>query len=52
MALFALFTLGYVVGVWTACVVFRQPQRAYEKAADSTPVIVRMSAFQAEVTRL
>jgi hypothetical protein len=27
---FALFTVGYILGVWTACVVFKQPQRAYE----------------------
>ena len=27
---FALFTVGYVLGVWTAGLVFRQPQRAYE----------------------
>lgn len=27
---FALFTAGYVLGVWTAGLVFKQPQRAYE----------------------
>ena len=27
----ALFTCGYIVGVWTAFVVLRQPQRAYEE---------------------
>ncbi len=27
---FALFTVGYVLGVWTAGLVFRQPQGAYE----------------------
>jgi hypothetical protein len=27
---FALFTLGYVLGVWTACLVFKSPQRHYE----------------------
>lgn len=41
---FALFTVGYVLGVWTACLVFRQPQRAYEDgvsaALSSTRVIV------------
>jgi len=41
---FALFTLGYILGVWTACLVFWQPQRAFEDgvpAADaSAPVIV------------
>jgi hypothetical protein len=30
---FALFTVGYILGVWTACAVFRQPQRAYENGA-------------------
>jgi hypothetical protein len=29
----ALFTLGYMVGVWTALLVVKQPQRAYEDAA-------------------
>jgi hypothetical protein len=56
MALFALFTLGYLVGVWTACIVFRQPQRAYEQAGSTTslgvPVIVRPTAFHTEVTGL
>jgi len=27
---FALFTSGYIIGVWTACLVLRQPQRLYE----------------------
>jgi hypothetical protein len=27
---FALFTAGYILGVWTACLVLRQPQRGYE----------------------
>jgi hypothetical protein len=27
---FALFTIGYVLGVWTACAVLRPPQRAHE----------------------
>jgi hypothetical protein len=30
---FALFTVGYILGVWTSCVVFRQPQRVYEEGA-------------------
>ena len=55
MALFALFTLGYIVGVWTACSVFRHPQSAYEQAVVSTtselPRIVS-GAFQTKVTRL
>jgi hypothetical protein len=29
---FALFTVGYVLGVWTAGLVFRQRQRAHEDA--------------------
>jgi hypothetical protein len=29
---FGLFTLGYVLGVWTACLVFKSPQRRYEDA--------------------
>jgi hypothetical protein len=29
---FALFSIGYLLGVWTAGLVFRQPQRAYEDA--------------------
>jgi hypothetical protein len=43
-AVFALFTAGYILGVWTACMVFRQPQRAYEDgvtgALSIAPVIV------------
>jgi hypothetical protein len=43
-AVFALFTLGYIVGVWTALLVTKQPQRAYEEAAGvsvfDVPVIV------------
>jgi hypothetical protein len=27
---FTLFTVGYILGVWTAGLVFRQPQDAYE----------------------
>jgi hypothetical protein len=30
---FALFTLGYILGVWTALLVTKQPQRAYEETA-------------------
>jgi hypothetical protein len=47
---FALFTVGYILGVWTACLVFRQPQRAYEDGAPfsslTTPVIVMEAAPQ------
>jgi hypothetical protein len=41
---FALFTLGYILGVWTALLVTKQPQRAYEDAAavsiSDVPLIV------------
>jgi len=32
---FVLFTAGYIIGVWTACVVLKQPQEAYE---DGLPI--------------
>jgi hypothetical protein len=34
-ALFALFVAGYLLGVWTACVVLRQGQGAYEEGSQS-----------------
>jgi hypothetical protein len=39
----ALFTLGYILGVWTACLVFKQPQVGYEeggtwRTAEAVPV--------------
>ena len=40
---FALFTVGYILGVWTALAVLRQPQGQYEDAVSvraTTPVIV------------
>jgi hypothetical protein len=40
---FALFAVGYILGVWTACLVFRQPQRAFEDgvpAALSSPGVI------------
>jgi hypothetical protein len=40
---FALFTAGYILGVWTACLVFKQPQRAYEEGESlslKTPQVV------------
>src|SRR5450759_1066490 len=33
---FALFTVGYILGVWMACLVFRQPQRPYEDGVPAT----------------
>jgi hypothetical protein len=35
---FALFTVGYMLGVWTSALVFRQRQPAYE---ESLPVKAR-----------
>ena len=32
----ALFTCGYIIGVWTACLVLKQPQRAYEDGAPAS----------------
>ena len=26
----AVFTSGYILGVWAACIVLKQPQKAYE----------------------
>jgi hypothetical protein len=37
-ALFALFVTGYLLGVWTACLVLRQGQSGYEEGSPSTPV--------------
>ena len=31
----AVFTSGYILGVWAACIVLRQPQKVYE---DGVPV--------------
>jgi hypothetical protein len=43
---FALFTAGYILGVWTACLVFKQPQQVYEDGlpmslATARPMVVR-----------
>ncbi|HXN78407.1 MAG TPA: hypothetical protein VN965_06505 [Candidatus Dormibacteraeota bacterium] len=44
----ALFTLGYILGVWTAFLVLKQPQRAYEDTVPAprsdVPVIVLRNA--------
>ncbi|MHB8613116.1 MAG: hypothetical protein ACYDAL_11910 [Candidatus Dormibacteraceae bacterium] len=41
---FALFAVGYILGVWTALMVLRQPQGAYEDAVPanrpSVPVVL------------
>jgi hypothetical protein len=38
---FALFTAGYILGVWTACLIFKQPQRAYEEGLPISHAIPR-----------
>ena len=35
-ALFALFVAGYLLGVWTACLVLRQGQSGYEDGSPGT----------------
>lgn len=44
--LVALFTSGYILGVWTACLVLKQPQRAYEDGA-----LVSLAAARATLGR-
>jgi hypothetical protein len=45
---FGLFTVGYILGVWTAFAVLKQPQRAYEDAvhvsSTDIPVILLRDA--------
>ena len=46
---FALVTLGYILGVWTALLVTRQPQSAYEDAttvcvSDAPMIVLRRGA--------
>lgn len=36
---FALFTAGYILGVWTACLVFKEPQGAFEDGLDRKSVV-------------
>ena len=42
----ALFTSGYILGVWTACLVLKQPQQAYEDGA-----LVSLAAARATLVR-
>jgi len=49
---FALFTLGYILGVWTALLVTKQPQRAYEDAvavsvSDAPMIVLHRAAASA-----
>ena len=52
---FALFAVGYILGVWTAFVVLRQPQGAYENALPSSrarPVVLVSEGDAHGATRL
>jgi hypothetical protein len=42
----ALFTSGYILGVWAACLVLKQPQHVYE---DGVPVPIAGRAMAARV---
>src|SRR5258708_39130263 len=44
---FALFTTGYIIGVWTAFLVLRQPQRAYEDGTPASPATAGAIAVRA-----
>jgi hypothetical protein len=52
---FALFTVGYILGVWTAFLVLRQSQGQYEDAVpvrvSTTPVIVLGGASRVPARR-
>ena len=52
---FALFAVGYIFGVWTAFMVLRQPQGAYEDAVSSirlsVPVVLVSEGEAHRVTR-
>jgi hypothetical protein len=37
---FAIFTIGYILGVWTACLVLRQPQREYEEGRHASAIVL------------
>lgn len=40
----AVLGVGYVLGVWTALAVLRQPQREYEDGLKTAPVMVKVRA--------
>jgi hypothetical protein len=42
----ALFTLGYILGVWTAFLVLKQPQTAYEDPVHAGPSSVLLRDVQ------
>jgi hypothetical protein len=43
----AIFTSGYILGVWAACLVLKQPQKSYEDGA-----VVRIGRTGPFVTRV
>jgi hypothetical protein len=43
----ALFTSGYILGVWTACLVLKQPQQAYEDGALVSLAVARATLVRA-----
>lgn len=47
----AVSSVGYFIGVWTACTVLRQPQRAYEDGVRAAPVSA-LVALQGNTSRL
>lgn len=44
---FAVFTSGYILGVWTACLVLRQPQRMYEDGVTASLATARAAGARA-----
>jgi hypothetical protein len=43
--MFALFIVGYLVGVWTACIVLRQSQKDYEEGSRRKPAVVPVPSW-------
>ena len=47
----ALFTSGYILGVWAACLVLKQPQHIYEDGvpvplADARAIVIRAAGAE------
>lgn len=45
----ALFTSGYILGVWMACLVLKQPQQAYEDGTTMSVATARAVVARAVV---
>ena len=43
----ALFTSGYIIGVWTACLVLKQPQQSFEDATPESLAAARATLLRA-----